>query len=433
MINSLRKILAPRLHQVPLRQVLILPFLLQIFAVVGLVGYLSYRSGQQAVTDLANQLMEETGQNVSNRLDAFLEIPKHLVELNRSSLEAGELDINDFEQLEQQFFRQVQAFPSITTLNFANTRGELVAAGRDRFSLFPIPPDTLVTWDALGVAPNIRRFYQVDEQRNRMKVVHTTPDFNAHRRIWYQIAKDAQKPNWTPMFPVLNLPIASISITTPIYVNEEFRGVLSSDVLLEALNDFLSNLEFSQSGQVFILEDSGDLVATSTLEQPFIENINGIELVRLNAVESDNWLTQATAQALLNRGKDGDTRNFSFVSNAPPGTQPGKRQRYFVNTVPYQDQDGLDWLIVVVVPESDFMAEISANTRITIVLCLLALLVATILGVFTARWITQPILKLNQAAKNLREGQWEQETEVDSSRQDVSRLPERDARIPSSQ
>ncbi|NES24544.1 MAG: response regulator, partial [Symploca sp. SIO3E6] len=41
-----------------------------------------------------------------------------------------------------------------------------------------------------------------------------------------------------------------------------------------------------------------------------------------------------------------------------------------------------------------------------------------ILGVFTARWITQPILKLNQAAKNLREGQWEQETEVDSSRQD---------------
>ncbi|NEQ67083.1 MAG: hypothetical protein F6K21_16570, partial [Symploca sp. SIO2D2] len=239
-MNSLRKIFLPRLHQVPLRQVLILPFLLQIFAVVGLVGYLSYRSGQQAVTNLANQLMEETGQNVSNRLDAFLEIPKHLVELNRNSLEAGELEINDFDQLEQQFFRQVQAFPSITTMNFANTSGEIVAAGRDRFGLFPIPPDTIVTWDALGDVPNIRRFYQVDERRNRLKVVHTTPEFNAHQRIWYQIAKDANQPNWTPIFPVLNLPIASITMTTPIYVNEEFRGVLSSDVLLEDLNIFLS-------------------------------------------------------------------------------------------------------------------------------------------------------------------------------------------------
>jgi len=417
-MNSLRKMFLPRLHQVPLRQVLILPFLLQIFAVVGLVGYLSYRSGQQAVTNLANQLMEETGQNVSNRLDAFLEIPKHLVELNRNSLEAGELEINDFDQLEQQFFRQVQAFPSITTMNFANTSGEIVAAGRDRFGLFPIPPDTIVTWDALGDVPNIRRFYQVDERRNRLKVVHTTPEFNAHQRIWYQIAKDANQPNWTPIFPVLNLPIASITMTTPIYVNEEFRGVLSSDVLLEDLNIFLNNLEFSKSGQVFILENSGNLVATSTLEQPFIENINGIKLVRLNAVESDDWLTQTTAQALLHQGQNGDTRNFSFVSNAPPKTQQGKRQRYFVNTVPYQDKDGLDWLIVVVIPESDFMAEIYANTRITIFLCLLALLVATILGVFTARWITQPILKLNQAAKNLREGQWEQEAEVHSSRQD---------------
>jgi len=38
-----------------LQTALVVPFILQIVAAVGLVGYLSLRNGQQAVTDLANQ------------------------------------------------------------------------------------------------------------------------------------------------------------------------------------------------------------------------------------------------------------------------------------------------------------------------------------------------------------------------------------------
>ena len=38
-----------KFRQIPLRLVLVLPFVLQIVGAVGLVGYLSYRSGQQAV------------------------------------------------------------------------------------------------------------------------------------------------------------------------------------------------------------------------------------------------------------------------------------------------------------------------------------------------------------------------------------------------
>jgi hypothetical protein len=38
---------------------LLVPFILQIVATVGLVGYLSFRSGQRAINDLANQLQKE--------------------------------------------------------------------------------------------------------------------------------------------------------------------------------------------------------------------------------------------------------------------------------------------------------------------------------------------------------------------------------------
>jgi PAS domain S-box-containing protein len=71
----------------------------------------------------------------------------------------------------------------------------------------------------------------------------------------------------------------------------------------------------------------------------------------------------------------------------------------------------LDWLIVTVVPEADFMTQINATTHITILLCIAALIGSTGIGILTARWITQPILRLNTAAKDIAKGQWNKTVE----------------------
>ena len=56
-------------RKVPLRLVLVVPFVLQISAAVGLVGYLSFKNGQQAVNDLAHQLMSKVSGLVDQHLD----------------------------------------------------------------------------------------------------------------------------------------------------------------------------------------------------------------------------------------------------------------------------------------------------------------------------------------------------------------------------
>lgn len=68
--------------------------------------------------------------------------------------------------------------------------------------------------------------------------------------------------------------------------------------------------------------------------------------------------------------------------------------------------------MVVVVPEADFMARIQQNNRMTIGLCLIALGVATGMGLLTARWITKPILKINRASHKLAEGELTQNLEI---------------------
>ncbi len=75
-----------------------------------------------------------------------------------------------------------------------------------------------------------------------------------------------------------------------------------------------------------------------------------------------------------------------------------------VQVLPFKDGKGLDWLIVVTVPEADFMEQINANTRNTIALCVLALAVAIAVGILTARLITRPVLRVTQASANIARG-----------------------------
>ncbi len=54
-----------------LRTILVIPFVLQIFAAVGLVGYLSFRNSQQAVNHLAHQLIREASLRSQPKLHRY--------------------------------------------------------------------------------------------------------------------------------------------------------------------------------------------------------------------------------------------------------------------------------------------------------------------------------------------------------------------------
>ncbi|MBD2534340.1 PAS domain S-box protein [Nostoc flagelliforme FACHB-838] len=83
--------------------------------------------------------------------------------------------------------------------------------------------------------------------------------------------------------------------------------------------------------------------------------------------------------------------------------------------MPFKDTRGLDWLIVTVLPESDFMAKINQSIRTTILLCIAALLLGIAICILIARWIVKPIVSVSQSAKALADGAWNQTVEIERS------------------
>lgn len=95
------------------------------------------------------------------------------------------------------------------------------------------------------------------------------------------------------------MPTLVINSLYPIYdQSNNLLGVFHSGVRLRSISRFLSQLKFSPSGQTFIMELNGNLVATSTQDTPYRNQSN--YLTPLNAKNSDNPIISAIASLKIN-------------------------------------------------------------------------------------------------------------------------------------
>jgi hypothetical protein len=91
-----------------------------------------------------------------------------------------------------------------------------------------------------------------------------------------------------------------VSASRPVYSpDHNLLGVVAVDLFLSHLGNFLTGMDVGQTGQSFILEPSGLLIASSTGEKPFTVLQGDAGPSRINAVDSNNNLTKITAEALL--------------------------------------------------------------------------------------------------------------------------------------
>ncbi|MBE9210336.1 response regulator [Nostoc sp. LEGE 06077] len=391
------------IRRLPLRAILIIPFVLQIFAVVGFVGYLSFKNGQQAVNELASKLEQEVANRTEKETLAFLNTPHIVNQVLLSSIYSGNLNIDDPPALEKFFLKQIKTHGIIPYLYYANERGEFIGVQKLDDGQFILK----VKDQSTGKNRNV---YLLDEQGHRTKLLRSAEfDSNEYQLLKYAGGSTTHKPGqagWTEISLSSSVLALEIKAGTPVYSDTgKFQGVIGVEIFLPQISQFLRNLKISQSGQTFIVERSGEIVGSSTSEQPYITK--GSEQVRLVATQSRNALTQATAKYLLkkfgNLNKITSTENLVFEFN-------GKRQ--LVRAQPFTDGRGLDWLTIVVIPESDFMAQIDASLRHTLWLCFAALGVTTVLGIYTSRWITRPILRLKEASQAIASGELGQRVEV---------------------
>ncbi|MEM9945764.1 MAG: PAS domain S-box protein [Cyanobacteria bacterium P01_D01_bin.36] len=375
-----------RPRALPLRTIILIPFVLQLLATVGFISWIFFRSGRDSVHELAGQLREEVSARVEVRLNSYLSAPQTINEITANALDLDQLTLNDFPAMQRHFLQQSTLFPDVSYVYFGGQDGQYIAVytntAGERFYEIANSDGSFIN-------------YAVDEQGTRVSQFFTPlKSYDPRAREWYENAENVNGPIWINLYNWTTVDRLGISLTQPYYDAEgQFQGVLGTDLSQDKINAFLQDIKLSPSARVFLIEHTGALVASSTAHPSYIVE-NG-RRARVDAADFTDPLIKETAQYIE------QTYDNQLMRTQRVAIGERDSQHNFVQITPLENRYGLDWLLVVVVPESDFISPIRAAEKTAMQLCFLALGLSVLFAIWFAGRLSRPILHLASASEAL--------------------------------
>jgi HAMP domain-containing protein len=390
---------------------------LQIFVAMGVTSWLSYVSARKEVEQLVNKIIVQESNLTKYKVTKYLSVPQFFQRMNQIAIANGNLNVENFPNLERYFWRQVQlgqtsasddatasatsgAEKGISYIFYGNARGDFLGVERQENG------KSLMRIRTQETAPQ-RVFYELDAQGKRSPEIRRQ-EYDPRDRPWYQAAQGSRKLLWSPIYASSSDRSLGINSVLPIYDNSgALSGVMAVEVSLTQISEFLSGLKTNQMSKAFIIDGSGKLVATS-VDEPLSTQDNQQVL----ASQSLDPMIQETAKKLLS--------DYKILQN-PPQPEPFSLEiegdRLFVQVSTLEEME-LDWRIILMIPEAVFMDKIYANLRTTLLLGFAALGGAVAVCLITSRWIVKPIALLDRAAQEIQAEEFNPETLVDTIKRD---------------
>lgn len=373
LFQSLRRSIAQRSEKALLGIILVLPFVL-----LAPIGYFLFRGRQNDVEKLATELRSEITDRIEDNIKNYLKTTHLVNQTNAAILEVGQFKLSasepfsleDVQRLEVLFAKQLQNFKEINNIYISNPEGNFFGAEWQQrndnewaFILNESTADTLnpsQNWDNFDLSYSWEVF----------------GNFDPRNRPWYQTAKHTCQPTWSEAYIDFSTRKPAVTAVYPICDRSgKLVAVLGSDFLFSEVDEFLRELkeERLEGGEIFITNRAGRLLTTSYRNQ-------NAQLQLIKATDSEDRLTRETARYLESK-----INNSSHISRGQIDFRLNGR-RQFVQVTPLIDNQGLDWLIVVVIPEDTLLEETNVNIRNSIGLYFTVLLLAMTVVILAFRW-----------------------------------------------
>lgn len=382
-----------------LRSLLVLPFVFQILVVLGIVSYLSYTTAKKALQEITNNLQAEIILRIENNINSYLEEGSRLNQINQNHIQFNPSLINDLRELGRFFIYQYSWNNYVNLISFTRKDGSYVEVYR--------PPESkdfiLTILDKNHHNQKQLSTYLSDSQGKIKRVIRSEKNSNFVPRQPLESQEVINnKQNQQPSIYQNKFPDnISISSSQKIYNSqEEIIGILSNNIPLRELSLFLSQLKIGKTGSAFIIDRKGRLIADSIATSS--RKLKDEETFLLTpAKEHNNRYIQKIAQYLERENILTQSPKKNIVLQIKVD-----QENILADVIPFHNQQGIDWLIILVIPESDFMGFIKTNTRVSITLSVLAILVATVSGLITSKLIIQPIINLKNASQKISQGEF---------------------------
>jgi PAS domain S-box-containing protein len=383
-----------RFADIRLQDAVVLAVIVLLVTSIGLVSTLWHQTSLRAARDSARMIQSEIASRIEEHIQQFVMTPQKINEANAATLAMFGPRQFAPEDLQSLLLNQIQIFESISSIYLGSPAGGLLDAGREGTggSLYVIETEEFRS--------GTFNKYSIDEKGHRGELILSVPDFDARTRPWYIAAVKSGGPTWSDVYVLFSGQDMAVAASRPVYGDGgELLLVLSCDIFLSQIDDFMCSLSYGKSGLGFIIDRSGYMVAGSEEQPHVVIGADGSSFQRIQATDVQSPLIRETAH-FLQESLDG----YAAIPTDFLGEFSTAGGRQFVQVHPISDAYGIDWLSVIVIPEADFLGSIRANAHATLVFLALALAIAIGPGIFVVKRITRPLEELTSAAQAIGSG-----------------------------
>ena len=365
-----------------IRNAFIVPFIAPIVIALVFVTITLMNGSQRAVDSVLREMSQSMLQQVKIQLDNRFSEANKLNEIHIDSFKAGFLNLDDQSGRERYFVSLLKNFNDVAMTYVGLKDGSFYGARRTIDGNIQVVRNNKMTKGS-------SEYYSTSENGEGLFFVEKFDNFDPRTRPWYIKAVSNESSSFSDIYNHFVFKEPTITVSTPIYENNELIGVFGVDYLLTWLGKTLNSLPIGNSGQIFVVNSNNQLVASSSDEKIFKIEDGKSQLIK--AEESENKIIRKTIELSENLP---ESKLINFDVN---------EEKYYANSESFE-KNGVEWRIYIVLSEADFLSEMNYTIRKTEMFNILFILLFLVFGFWIARRITKPIVNLNASAKALTEG-----------------------------
>ena len=385
-------------RRIALRSFLTFALLAVLLPIVLASGSLFYHSARYAMEEFALQLADEVSGRVREKVVSFFDVPQRVVAFNVEQARAGQLIYQQPDALMRQFLLQIDQQPQLTFISMGMVDGQYYAGSRP-----PLGDDRALRMLRARISDGrAMDVLRVDASTREPTLISRSDiGFDARNRPWYQTAMTKRGASWYAPYRYLINDVQGaysaigMGVSAPVYGRDgQTIGVVTADVALSQLNEFLSALASESGGKAFLAEASGELLAFSTDDAGFGVSSTA-EWRRSRLDDNRDPVVRALGRHIL-------------ASHQTEGTQfmevEGMRHlaRWWTHALP----QGPTLTAGIILPESRFNTPLRGVLRNTVYTTVAVMLASVLFSLFVASRLVRPLQQLSGWATRLTQADW---------------------------
>lgn len=350
-----------------------------------IISYIVFSNWKTSAGNTITNMENDINNDILNKIETFVNVPLYINAVNQNSIKNGIVDIYNARDREAFFVGVMSANnQEVYSFSYGTKNGEYYGARRNINNEIEIMKSDA---DTDGKST----YYTVTDDLTSGEVVERLGKFDPRTRDWYRIAEEKGKPWFSPIYQHFVMNDLALSAAYPVYDKAGVLiGVLGTHVILSNINSYLNETVKDKMATAYIIEKGSGMLVANSLKMPNFRTLPDNSVKRTSIEEIDN-------KAIINAYHK--YKNDS-MNNITETTQNDKLHISFTD----YGKEGLDWLLITSIPESQLTAEISKNINFALLLTAAALVISIIIYMKSMGIILRPVYDLINTTEKFSKG-----------------------------